>query len=112
MGKYSIEKWQDLCREVEAFDDRFYQVFKSEVSDFSSGKLAATPVTRGRELVFGNWIVDFARMYSSIRDFAVTTGPMLNDLNVAVSEGQKKVIALQDDLLKSKDDQLAALQST
>jgi len=44
---------------------------------------------------------------------------LLNDLSLAVSEGQEKIIGLQDDLLKCKDDllnckddQLAAVQST
>ena len=91
--------------------DSFFESFKCEVKDISTEKLESYPITRGREVVFGNWIVTFARMFSSIRDFAVGTGPALIDLNTAVSEGQKKVIALQDDLLKCKDNQLAAIQS-
>ena len=106
-----MENWKDLCTEMGAFEDSFFETFKCEVKDISTEKLESYPVTRGREVVFGNWIVTFARMFSSIRDFAVGTGPAWIDLNTAVSEGQKKVIALQDDLLKCKDNQLAAIQS-
>ena len=107
-----MEKWKDLCLEVEQFDQDFFQQFSSEAKDFSSAKLDNVKATRGRDLIFGNWVVRFAEMYSSIRDFTVTAGTKFVDLNVAVSKGQEKVIALQEELICRKDEQLAALQST
>ena len=98
--------------EVEQFDQDFFQQFSSEAKDFSSAKLDNVKATRGRDLIFGNWVVRFAEMYSSIRDFTVTAGTKFVDLNVAVSKGQEKVIALQEELICRKDEQLAALQST
>ena len=107
-----MEKWKDLCLEVEQFDQDFFQQFSSEAKDFSSAKLDNVKATRGRDLIFGNWVVRFAEIYSSIRDFTVTAGTKFVDLNVAVSKGQEKVIALQEELICRKDEQLAALQST
>ena len=98
--------------EVEQFDQDFFQQFSSEAKDFSSAKLDNVKATRGRDLIFGNWVVRFAEIYSSIRDFTVTAGTKFVDLNVAVSKGQEKVIALQEELICRKDEQLAALQST
>ena len=107
-----MNKWKELCFEMESFDDGFYQTFNSEVKDFSSEKLDNAQITRGKDVIFGNWVVRFAEMYSSIKNFAIAAGPMFVDLSTAVSKGQEKVIALQDDLINSKDEQLAALQST
>ena len=110
--EFSLEKWKELCLEVEQFDQDFFQQFSSEAKDFSSAKLDNVKATRGRDLIFGNWVVRFAEIYSSIRDFTVTAGTKFVDLNVAVSKGQEKVIALQEELICRKDEQLAALQST
>ena len=74
---FPLENWKELCMEMEQFDQHFFEQFKSEMQDFTSAKLDNVKITRGKEAVFGNWLVRFAEMYSSTRDFTIAAGQSL-----------------------------------
>lgn len=97
---------------MEQFDVEFHSAFHSEVDEFSSEKFKKVLLTRNKNQEFNNWVVQFADVYSKIRDFTIAVGPKIEELRSAVSDGQDKVIALQDQLISSKEEQLAAVQSS
>jgi len=109
---FSIEQWKELCIAMEDFETSFWQVYKCQVTEFDTTKLNNMPVTRSKDSIFGEWVVKFSYIYRTFKEFGESAGPAFQEWSTAISRQQEKVIALQEDLLARKDEQLAALQSS
>ena len=109
---FSIAQWKELCLEMETFENSFHQAYKCQVTEFGTENLNNIQVTRGKDSIFGDWVVKFSWIYSTFKEFGESAGPAFEELSTAMSKQQEKVIALQEDLLARKDEQLATLQSS
>ena len=108
----SVADWKEICLDMESFENDFYAKFNSDVGSFSTEKLNNAPVTRGKDLIFGEWLVKFSYIYNAMKSFTSSAGVHIEELNQSVTKGQRKVIELQEQLICRKDEQLAVLQST
>ena len=110
---FSVEHWKELCLEMEAFENSFSSAFNNSlVTEFDTEKLNNLQMTRGRDAMFGEWLVKFSWIYRTFKEFGEASGPAYEDLSSAMFKQQQKVIVLQEDLLASKDEQLSTLQSS
>ena len=107
-----MEKWQDACVGIEQFELEFYARFTCDPEDLTKEKLESCMKTRRGEVHLSEWVVDFAAIYSRIKALTQSSARKIEELRGNVMENQEKVITLQDQLLKSKDEQLAAIQTT
>ena len=99
----SVYEWKEICLEMETFEMEFYKKFDSDVGSFSTEKLNNAPVTRGKDLIFGEWLVKFSNIYNMMKSFTSSAGVHIEELNQSVTRGQQKVIELQEQLICKKD---------
>jgi hypothetical protein len=107
--EFSTDKWQELCLDLDSFESDFRDVFGCNPVDVTE---STATVTRSRELSVGTWFEKFAEMFERTRTFTAAAASKIEELNSQVIKGQAKVITLQEELLKNKDDQLASVRTT
>lgn len=111
--EYSLEKWHELCVGMEQFEEEFYSQFICDPEELTSEKLEASmKATRSKDVMLGEWVMKFANMYHRTKAFTQCSSSNIEELRGKVMENQEKVITLQGELLMSKDEQLAAVQTT
>ena len=66
---FSVEHWKELCLEMEAFENSFSSAFNNSlVTEFDTEKLNNLQMTRGRDAMFGEWLVKFSLIYRTLED--------------------------------------------
>ena len=110
--EFSTVKWQKLSMEMKVLEEDFYTRFGCEVEEFTDEKLKTNPVTRSMSAMYGGWIVRFAEMYHQTKGVMNAAAARVEQLTSSVDNAQVKIIALQEDLIKSKEDQLASVRTT
>ena len=110
--EFSTVKWQQLSMEMKILEEDFYTRFGCEVEEFTDEKLNTNPVTRSMSAMYGGWIVRFAEMYHQTKGVMNAAAARVEQLTSSVDNAQSKIIALQDDLIKSQEDQLASVRTT
>ena len=107
--EFYIAKWQELCSDMERLEEHFCSRFNCEPGELTSEKIKAS---RSREAILSEWILDFATMYHKIKSVTAGAAYKIEDLNSHVVKGQKKIIILQEELIRSKDEQLECVRNT
>ena len=102
-------QWQELCAEMERFEEGFYSRFHCDPDSLTAEKIKSS---RCREALLSEWVIEFAKVYTKSKCLILTAATTMEELNSNLSKSQEKVIALQEDLIKIKDEQLAAVQTT
>jgi hypothetical protein len=110
--EFSMIKWQELSLEMQFLEEDFAKRFDCEVGEFTEEQLKANKVTRTMSALYGEWIVRFASMYHQTKGVMNAAAGKVEQLTSSVDNAQVKIIALQDDLIKSKEDQLASVRIT
>jgi len=110
--EFSTVKWQQLSMEMKILEEDFYTRFGCEVEEFTDEKLNTNPVTRSMSAMYGGWIVRFAEMYHQTKGVMNAAAARVEQLTSSVDNAQTKIIALQDDLIKSQEDQLTSVRTT
>jgi hypothetical protein len=110
--EFSMLKWQELCSEMVLLEEDFYKRFDCEVVEFTEERLKANKETRTMSALYGSWIVRFADMHHKTKGVMIAAAGKVEELASSVDNAQVKIIALQDDLIKSKEDQLASVRTT
>jgi hypothetical protein len=105
-----MDNWKALLVEMEQFDEMISDDLNCELVDLTEKKIGAAGLKKDG---LQKWVYFFADMYRKTKKFNVgEMGMKIEELNSKVIENQDKVIALQDQLISSKEEQLAAFQST
>lgn len=104
-----MAKWQELCSDMEEFEKQFFSRFNCEPEELTSEKIKAS---RSREAVLSEWVLDFATLYHKMKCVTAGAANKIEDLNSHAVKGQEKIIILQDELIRSKDEQLACVRNT
>ena len=107
--EFSVEKWNELCLEMDQVEDDFFSRFSCVPESLTSEKMKSSTCTK---VILGEWVLRFAKMYHRTKVLTVSSASKIEGLNANVIEKQEKVINLQEELLKSRDDQLSAVQTT
>jgi hypothetical protein len=107
--EFSVANWCEICVEMEAFETDFFDRFSCEPSQLTVDKLKST---RSWDSIIGNWIVRFADMYHRSKALTVSAASKIEELNGQLIQNQQKVIVLQEQVMKSNDEQLVSVQST
>ena len=107
--EFSVEKWNELCLEMDQLEDDFFSRFSCVPESLTSEKMKSSTCTK---VILGEWVLRFAKMYHRTKVLTVSSASKIEGLNANVIEKQEKVINLQEELLKSRDDQLSAVQTT
>ena len=97
----------ELCREIDEFENGVYDQFQCEVKDLTREKIDATKLNKAR---LSDWVFHFAEMYRKYK--ILSTASKIEDLTSQVQKGQEKIIELQGELIRSKDQQLACVRAT
>ena len=102
-------QWKGLLSDMEGFEEEFYAQFLCD-----PGALTAENIKSGRsrEALMSGWVLQFAKMYTQCKPLISSVAATVEELNSRLLKSQEKVIALQEDLIKIKDEQLASVQST
>jgi hypothetical protein len=106
---YTMEKWKELCIDMELLDREIFTRFKYEGDDVTRDKIDAGKLTKPQLI---DWVFNFAKIYQRTKNFNLDAVSKIEDLNSRVVKGHEKIIHLQEDLLTSKDQQLACFRST
>ena len=113
---YTIDKWLEVCSEMERLEIQFFGEFQCYPQDVSDDSIRTT---RNKETKVNRWFLKFAELYSRSMRLTVAAGRKIEELNSHVVKGQEKVIGLQqeilknkEELLKNKDAQLASFQTS
>lgn len=106
--EFSVVKWHELCLEMERFEEEFSDRFSCEPEFLTTEKIKSS---RCREALLGDWVLKFAAMYHDTKSLTSTAAAKIEELNSALVKGQEKVIALQEDVIRSNEEQLAGVQS-
>ena len=104
-----MDKWKELCIDLEQFDSSVFSMFKCEVGYLTREKIAASKAIK--EILI-DWVFNFAEIYQKTKSYSLGAASSIEDLTSQVMKGQEKIIHLQDDVISSKDQQLACLRST
>lgn len=107
--EFSVEKWHELCMAMERFEEEFYGRFSCDPEALTMETIKSS---RAREAILSEWVMKFADMYHRTKVYAVSSASKIEELRGKVTKRQEEVITLQDELLKSKDEQLSAVQRT
>lgn len=110
--EFSTVEWQKVSMEMKVLEEDFFRRFECEVEEFTDEKLRTNPVTRSMSAMYGGWIVRFAEMYHQTKGVMNAAAGRVEQLTSSVENAQAKIIALQDDLIKSKEDQLTSVRTT
>jgi rubrerythrin len=110
--EFSMENWQELCVGMEEFEIEFYAQFTCDTDELTMDKLGSCMKTRSGDVKLSEWVVKLAAMFSRTKAFTQSSARKIEELRGKVMENQEKVITLQDELLRSKDEQIAAVQTT
>ena len=106
---FSIDKWLEICVDMENFGMEYFDQFKCEPHELTTEKLDASKCTKQ---VLSSWMKEFSRIYSLAKGLTLSAGKKIEALNSQMAAGQTKVIGLQEELIKCKDDQLASVETT
>ena len=102
-------KWQELSIEMDRMEEEFFNQFKCQPAELTEESFKAT---RGMSALCIGWMVTMANMHARTKCFTNAAATRVEELASCVDTAQVKVIALQDDLIKSKEDQLASVRTT
>ena len=105
---FSIRKWQEVCADMDRFEEDFSGKFCCDPGQLTAEKIKTS---RSREAQLAEWTMKFGEMYHSMKSLTISAATKIEGLTSNLSESQEKVIALQADLIKCKDEQLASVQS-
>lgn len=109
-----MKKWQELIMDMTQFEEDFYSRFLCDPEAITLEKLeSSSKATRSGagEMKLSEWIVKFAAVYDRMKVLTVASSSKIEELNANLMNKQEKVISLQEELLKNKDDQLATIQT-
>jgi hypothetical protein len=107
--EFSMVKWKELSVEMACMEEEFLNRFNCQPAELTDEVFKAT---RGMTALCGGWIVALANMYARTQCFTNAAANRVEELTSCVDNAQVKVIALQDELIKSKEDQLASVRTT
>ena len=110
--EFSIIKWQELSMEMKILEEDFFGRFDCELWEFTDEKLKTNKETRSMSALYGGWIVRLANMCHQTKGVMNAAAGKVEQLTSSVDNAQVKIMALQDDLIKSKEGQLASIRTT
>ena len=103
-----MDTWHALGMEMETHEDEFFERFNCVTEEVTAAKLEASKATKA---ILIDWLVNFSEIYAKTKKLTASAGRKFEALNSQVMEGQAKVIALQEDIIKCKNDQLASVET-
>ncbi len=104
-----MDKWKDLCIEMDTFEEEFRIRFNCEPGEASIENIK---LTRNKEALLIDWVVKFGKMYENTKMLTTSAAMRIEELTSNVTKGQEKVIALQDEIIKVKDEELASVRTS
>lgn len=102
-------KWQELSLEMDRTEEEFFNRFGCAPAELTEEMLKAT---RGMSALCGSWIVTFANMHQKTRDMMTAAAVKVEELTSSLDNTQVKLIDVQGELIRSKEDQLASVRTT
>ena len=104
-----MDTWQELCVDMEAFEDSLLSRFSFEPENLTQAKIKSSKIRK--ELVI-DLVAHFAQMYHRTKGLVTCAASTIQELNSGMIKGQEKIITLQEQLLKNEEEHLASLQNT
>ena len=106
---FSVGKWNELCVEMDSFEQYFHEQFGCETGSLT---LEDINLRKCRKETICNWLVKLAATYNDCKVLTTSAATKIEELTSQLSKKQEKVIALQEDIIAFKDEQLVAVQTT
>ena len=94
---------------MELFEKSLFSRFSFETKTLDQAKIQSSKIRK--ELVV-DLVVNFSDMYNQLKGLVTCAASTIQEVNSGMIKGQEKIIILQEQLLKAKEEQLVSLQNT
>jgi hypothetical protein len=105
---FSMAKWLELSSVMNTFEEEFFGRFNCDPEDLTLEKIKNTNSVKA---ILSDWVMDFAVLYHKMKSVTAGAADKIEDLNSRVVKGQEKIIVLQEELIRSKEEQLACVRT-